>query len=117
MAVREVVGPTRAWGSKYRSSTDPPELYKRKKIVRPGPETYTYDEGTFVASGDGSTRVFTFGHLLAAVPRYVTVDAGSKDARPPFTVSSTSTQVTVTFTEAPLAGTNNVSLVWLVTTG
>lgn len=117
MVVRQVVGPQRAWGSKRWSTTDPPEFYKRHKIVRVAPETYTYDEGTYVASGNGVTRVFTFPHLLGVLPRYATVDAASKDARPPFTVSTSTTDVTVTFAEAPLSGTNNVSLAYRMMTG
>lgn len=60
--------------------------------------------GQWSITGDGSTTVFTFAHLLAATPLWAIVNVSDAIGQPAVTVSSTN--ITLTFATAPPAGTH-----------
>jgi len=63
-------------------------------------------------SGDGTQKWVIWAHGLAGIPTTVTVTPGSLDATGPFFVEFDATNITVKYTTAPPAGTNNVKLNW-----
>jgi len=68
--------------------------------------------GRSTQSGDGATTAFTISHGLYTTPASVSVTAGHAAARGDFHVTVSSTQITVTFGTAPVAGASNVVLNW-----
>jgi hypothetical protein len=72
--------------------------------------------GVFTANGNGSTTVFNIPHLMptGVTPASWSVIASSADAGAAGVrfVTATSTNLVVTFTTAPVTGTNNVELRW-----
>jgi parallel beta-helix repeat protein len=70
--------------------------------------------GQLVYNGDGSSTTKTIAHGLSATPtayfvQAVSIDAGNAVVK---RVTADSTNLTITFATAPIAGTNNVTLNW-----
>lgn len=61
-----------------------------------------------VASGDGSTTVFTLQHGLIGIPNSFSVTPASHDAAGAFYVTADATYLTVTYLTAPPAGSSNL---------
>jgi len=75
------------------------------------------NRGTATFDGDGAETEFLIPHELSPdEPRGVSVTAGSPDASGARSVASDATNIIVTFTVAPIAGTGNVILRWSATT-
>ena len=91
-----------------------PKEYSFKKLFEAINQDFTSNSGKSVQSGDASKDVFVITHGLGAIPGSVVVTAGSADAAGSFYVSADATHVTVTYTTAPAAGTDNVTLFWQV---
>ena len=72
----------------------------------------TENSGTATFSGDGITTTFTIPHGLIMIPKNVSILAKSADAASDKFWSADATNITVTFTTAPITGTNNVVLSW-----
>ena len=68
--------------------------------------------GTSTQSGNGSTTVFSISHGCFFSPSLVTVSPYSVAASAPHYIGSTGTVITVHYTTAPPAGTNNLIWVW-----
>ncbi len=68
--------------------------------------------GKAIASGNGSTTVFTIAHGLGSTPGYAFIDCSSHAINRTWTVDGTN--ITVTFTTAPGSGTDNVIIYWRV---
>jgi hypothetical protein len=63
-------------------------------------------------SGTGAQTVFTITHELGVTPDFISVEAGSDDARGEFTRTKDATNITITYAIAPPSGTNNVKFEW-----
>ena len=72
----------------------------------------TENSGTATFSGDGSTTTFQIPHGLVSTPNYWSVTPASADACGDFYVTADGTNLTVTYTSAPPAGTDNIVLKW-----
>lgn len=70
-------------------------------------------KGTYAANGDGILTTFTVTHGYTGTPTNVQVTpAGVDSAIPLFVSNITGTTFDVTFTSAPIVGTNNVTFYW-----
>jgi hypothetical protein len=67
--------------------------------------------GKSTASGNGATTVFNIAHGIGAIPTYAFVNCSSLTNT--FTYTLTSTNIVVTFSTAPVTGTNNVIIYWI----
>ena len=81
-------------------------------IVRNNKGWVTNNRGRDTQSGTGSKTAFTIAHGLSTAPTTAQVTAGSAAARGDFSIATDSTNITVTYATAPVAGTNNVVLNW-----
>ena len=68
--------------------------------------------GTATFSGDGTTTAFSIPHSLPATPTKVSVVPQSADAAGTFYVTADATNITINYSAAPPAGTNNIVLWW-----
>jgi len=68
--------------------------------------------GVATFSGDGVTTSFSWAHGLVGAPSVILITPKSADAAITHSVSADATNITITFTSAPAAGTNNVVLAW-----
>ncbi len=73
---------------------------------------YSDNHGRATFSGNGSTTAFVIAHGCDTTPNDVSVTPGSAASAAPFFATADGTNITVTFTAAPAAGTNNVVLNW-----
>src|SRR5690349_1159287 len=81
------------------------------RATAPVPELQLLTKQTainFQTNGNGSTKVFNIPHSLDKWPRAYVLKYGHADSNAAHTVTATSTNLVVTFTTAPPAGTNNV---------
>lgn len=70
-------------------------------------------KGLYAANGDGILTTFTVTHVYTGTPTNVQVTpAGVDSAIPLFVSNITGTTFDVTFTSAPIVGTNNVTFYW-----
>jgi len=72
----------------------------------------TENWGLATFSGDGTTKTFSFAHGLSATPSHVDVEAKSLDAAGNKYWDADATNISVSFTTAPPAGTDNIRLSW-----
>jgi len=72
----------------------------------------TENEGVATFSGDGSTTVFNIPHGLPSTPTKYGVSPLTPDADADRTITADATNIIVTFSAAPPAGTNNVKFGW-----
>jgi len=70
------------------------------------------NEGVATFSGDGSTTVFNIAHGLAGTPTKYGVSPLTPDADADRTITADATNIIVTFSVAPPAGTDNVKFGW-----
>ena len=92
------------------------------KYYQGEPKEYTLKEladwinenptGKATFSGTGAQVAFNIPHGLTGTPTSARVTAGSAAASGAFYVTTTSTNIVVTYTAAPASGTNNVVLNW-----
>jgi len=73
-------------------------------------DVYSHTRGVSTQSGNASTKAFNIAHSLLAAPSVVRVTVGSSDAAGTPVITSTSTNIVVTYPTAPPSGTNN--LIW-----
>jgi len=69
-------------------------------------------ENSGTATFNGGTTVFNIPHGLASTPSSYLVTPASSDAKGEFYITADATNIVVTYTTAPPAGTNNVKLSW-----
>ena len=74
--------------------------------------TYGDQQGVATFSGTGSQTAFTITHNIAGTPTTFSVIPASAGAVGSYYITTSSTQLTVTYTTAPTTGTNNVVLQW-----
>jgi len=73
----------------------------------------TADQGVETQSGDGSVKIFTISHSLVKAPSNAQVIPASEDASTDFYVSDkTSSNIEITYAQAPASGTDNLSWEW-----
>jgi len=72
----------------------------------------TENSGVATFSGDGVTTSFSWAHGLVSTPSKILVTPKSADAAITHYVSADATNITITFTTAPAAGTDNVVIAW-----
>lgn len=70
--------------------------------------------GTVQRSGDGSTTVFTITHGFGSTPEGVIVIPKTAAAFGAHDTAVNGTVITITYTTAPITGTNNLEFWWLV---
>lgn len=75
-------------------------------------DVYTIKNGASIQSGNGTTKVFNIAHGLAATPLRANVDPGSIDATGSPVITTTSTNVVVTYQIAPPSGSSNLTFLW-----
>ncbi|RLI82558.1 MAG: hypothetical protein DRP01_09825 [Archaeoglobales archaeon] len=100
-------------GSSNTPVSDPqtqPSQYRA--IIKHNVGYVTENSGTATFSGDGTTITFTIPHGLVSTPTTYYVEAASADAAGDKHVTADSTNLVVTFSAAPPAGTDNVVLKW-----
>jgi parallel beta-helix repeat protein len=69
--------------------------------------------GIAIASGNGSTTVFNIAHSIGSTPTvYMASLISLSPVTYPFTYTADATNIVVTFTTAPVSGTNNVKISW-----
>lgn len=68
--------------------------------------------GTYTVTANGSTLVFNIPHTVGSNPTSATVSAGNVDTPTDYYISTTSTNIIVTFYIAP-ASTTSISLKWI----
>jgi len=72
----------------------------------------TESSGVATFSGDGVTTSFSWAHGLVSTPNVILVTPKSADAAITHSASADAANITIEFTSAPAAGTNNVVLAW-----
>jgi len=72
----------------------------------------TENSGVATFSGDGLATSFSWAHGLVGTPSVILVTPKSADAAITHSVSADATNITITFSSAPAAGTDNVVLAW-----
>ena len=71
------------------------------------------NRGKLIASGDGSTTVFTANHNLYKAPETALASVGTSAIRDiPYTVQYDTSTIIFTFKTAPTSGTNNIVINW-----
>ena len=65
-------------------------------------------------SGNGTTKIFTIAHGLGTTPAVAVVKPTSINAFGDFTTAFDSTDITITYQNAPPSGTNNLEYNWIV---
>lgn len=69
--------------------------------------------GIATASGNGSTTVFNIAHSIGSTPTVYMISLMSlSPVTYPFTYTADATNIVVTFTTAPISGSNNVKISW-----
>jgi len=86
--------------------------YNVRTFVRRNYGYVTENSGVATFSGDGVTTSFSWAHGLVSTPNVVLVTPKSADAAITHSVSADATNITIKFTSAPAAGTDNVVLEW-----
>lgn len=90
----------------------PPVMTAASSILLGSTARYTRNQGRKALDGTGTQTAFTIAHGLDSAPGWVDVTAGSSAAASTFYVTSDATNIAVTFSAPPAAGTGNVVLNW-----
>lgn len=73
----------------------------------------TMTKGTSTQSGTGTQKTFTIQHNLGTIPSYVDAKANSADASGSTVITKDATNISVTYTFAPLQGNSNLTWLWI----
>ena len=75
--------------------------------------TSTFRRGKLIASGNGSTKVWTIPHDMQVAPQWANASSGDPDTtNGGLFVQYDSTNIIINFVTAPISGTNNVIVNW-----
>jgi len=96
----------------FRDNVAPVSLVGANTICKRNLGYVTENKGVETFSGDGVTTSFSWVHGLVSTPSKILVTPKSADAAITHYVSADATNITITFSSAPAAGTDNVVIAW-----